>query len=259
MKPEFKSWRSYSDFAGAVKYKWRYIRDSDTDKFLETVLLTSKGRERPVPKETIFWRAQPGYDLEPDYVDGRYMGDLPRAFSFDRMKPVPGAGMEGRVNPKGVPYLYVATQRDTALSEVRPWLGSLISLAQIKTLRDTVIVDCTVKNREDSIYFEEPDSEKKELAVWCDIDSAFSEPVTPNDRLADYVPTQSIAELFKSKSFDGIAYRSRFGAKGFNLALFDLAAAEVINCSLYEARDLSFHFAQAGNTNFSKAHYDRKK
>jgi hypothetical protein len=255
MKPEFKSWRSYLDFAGVTRYRQRYIRDSDVDTFLETVLATSKGRERPIPKETIFWRAQLGYDLEPVDVDGESIADLPRAFRFNRMKPVYGEAMEGRANPKGIPYLYVATQKDTALSEVRPWPGSLVSLAQLKTLRDMVIIDCTVKNRGDSFYFEEPGPEKKELAVWRDIDRAFSEPVTPNDRVADYAPTQILAELFKSNGIDGIAYRSRFGTKGFNLVFFDLAAAEVINCSLYEAKDLSFHFEQAGNTYFSKEHY----
>jgi len=140
----------------------------DVDTFLETVLSTSKGRERPIPKATIFWRAQLGYGLEPVNVDGESIADLPRAFPFDRMKPVRGTAMEGRANPKGIPYLYVATQKDTALSEVRPWLGSLISLGQVKTIRDVVIIDCTVKTCEESIYFEEPDSEKKELAVWCD-------------------------------------------------------------------------------------------
>jgi len=259
MKPEFKSWRSYQDFARAVKYQNRYIRDPDVEEFLQTLLFITKGRKKRIPKGKLFWRAQLGYCLEPVEVDGEHVDDLPRAFRFDRMTPFRGAATEGRANPKGIPYLYVATQKDTALSEVRPWLGSLISLAQVKTLRDIVIIDCTLKNREDSIYFEEPESEKKELAVWCDIDRAFSEPVTPNDRVADYVPTQILTELFKSKGFDGIAYRSRFGAKGFNLALFDLAAAKVINCSLYETRDVSFHFEQAGNTYFSKEHYVRRK
>jgi hypothetical protein len=259
MNFEFKSWNSYSDFAGHTKYRQRYIRDSDVDTFLETVLSTSKGREKAIPKETIFWRAQLGCDLEPIDVDGESITDLPRAFSFDRMKPSHRTAVEGRANPKGIPYLYVATQKNTALSEVRPWLGSLISLAQLKTLSDIVIIDCTAKNHEDSFYFEEPETEKKELAVWCDIYRAFSEPVTTNDRVADYVPTQILAELFKCKGFDGIAYRSRFGAKGFNLALFDLDTAEVINCSLYEAEDVSFRFEQAGNTHFSKEHYERRR
>jgi hypothetical protein len=83
----------------------------------------------------------------------------------------------------------------------------------------------------------EPGREQRESAMWSDIDRAFSEPVIPSDREADYVPTQIIAELFKANGFDGIAYRSTFGEKGFNVALFDLATAEAINCSLYEAKN----------------------
>ncbi len=58
-----------------------------------------------------------------------------------RMKPIPGQASEGRANPKGIPYLYLATHRDTALAEVRPWIRSLFSVAQFKIVRDLVVVN----------------------------------------------------------------------------------------------------------------------
>src|ERR1039458_6332974 len=36
------------------------------------------------------------------------------------MKPKPEKAKEGRVNPKGIPCLHLATHEDTAMSEVRP-------------------------------------------------------------------------------------------------------------------------------------------
>lgn len=82
-------------------------------------------------------------------------------------------------------------------------------------------------------------------SVWADIDRAFSQPVSPSDDTADYVPTQIIADLFKSKGYDGIIYRSAFGG-GYNVALFDLEMAELSNCGLYTVKDLKFDFGQAG-------------
>jgi len=46
----------------------------------------------------------------------------------ERMKPLAGRACERRADPEGIPYLYLAAAKDTALGEVRPWLGSMISL-----------------------------------------------------------------------------------------------------------------------------------
>ena len=75
--------------------------------------------------------------------------------------------------------------------------------------------------------------DKKAKLVWTDIDNAFSRPVTLSDDEADYVPTQILAELFRSAGYDGVIYRSQFGEKGHNLALFNVADAEPINCAPY--------------------------
>jgi hypothetical protein len=60
------------------------------------------------------------------------------------------------------------------------------------------------------------------------------------------VPTQILAELFKSEGYDGVGYRSSLGP-GHNVALFDLDAADLIVCLLFEVKDISFKFEQAGN------------
>ena len=64
--------------------------------------------------------------------------------------------------------------------------------------------------------------------MWGDVNRAFSQPSQRGDESVDYVPTQILAETFKSKGFDGIAYKSSYGEKGFNIAIFDLDAADVL-------------------------------
>ncbi len=91
--------------------------------------------------------------------------------------------------------------------------------------------------------------------MWSDIDRAFSRPVTPSDEIADYVPTQIIAELFRANGLDGVAYRSALG-ESHNLAIFDIDAADVIKCSLFEAKKIDFTFKEAANPYFVKKHDD---
>ncbi len=96
-------------------------------------------------------------------------------------------------------------------------------------------------------YFGEPDTNEREQAVWKQIDRAFSEPTTPSDTSTDYVPTQVIAELFKSEGYDGIAYKSAFSDDGLNFALFNLADAELTWCNLYKVTSAEYSFKEDDN------------
>jgi len=196
------------------------------------------------------WRAQLGRDWRSICEDGQHIHDEPVPHRPERMKPYADRATEGRANPKGIPCLYVATERDTALAEVRPWIGSEISVGQFITRRDLKVINCAIDSSVDSIYFfEEPSEDEREQAVWGEINRAFSKPVALSDDTADYVPTQILAELFKMNGLDGIIYRSSLGS-GHNIALFHLNAAELVNCNLFCLRAIKFEFQQSGNPYF---------
>ena len=247
----FKSWKSYRDFSLKLCRDNRYVWNTDIEQFLETVLITCKSRERDINKDTVLWRAQLGHDWEPIYEAGEYIDDMPSPFSPDRMKPLNDRSPEGRVNPKGIPYLYLADNKETAMSEVRPWIGSIISIGQFKVLKDILIVDCSLDHQGFVFHFKEPDDNKKNKAVWSDIGSHFSTPVSPSDETADYVPSQVLAELFKNNGYDGVAYHSSLGS-GMNIALFNVDLAKLVNCSIYKVKSLSYNFDESGNPYFIK-------
>jgi len=64
--------------------------------------------------------------------------------------------------------------------------------------------------------------------------------VSSDDNGGDYIPTQIIAEMFKREGFAGIVYKSLLFEDGFNIALFNLDDASVVNCALYKAASISF-------------------
>ena len=250
--PEFQSWGSYRNFERKTKRECRYIFDKSVQEFLNTVLATSESRYQQFPKGGNLWRAQLGNDRMPIVQENVHVGDESIPLPQERMKPIPNMANEGRANPKGIPYLYVATDKDTAMAEVRPWLGSKISVGQFKIIKDITLVNCSELHGKNFVfYFKEPTAEEKEEAVWSDIDWAFSNPVTPNDSVADYIPTQIIAELFKNNGLDGIAYKSNLG-KGHNIVLFDLNIADIVNSFLYETDKIDFSFKGTGTPYFFK-------
>jgi RES domain-containing protein len=188
--------------------------------------------------------------------DGEETFEVECAFSPERMKPLEYRAFEGRANPKGIPYLYVATSIKTGVGECRPWVGALVSVSQVQTSRDLRIVNCTSEEKGGLIFFKEPPPEQREEAVWRDIDRAFAEPVTRADDTADYAPTQILAELFRESGLDGIGYRSALGT-GHNLALFDLDSADVINGQLVKVDSLDIVYSQADNPYVVSRFYDK--
>lgn len=252
----FKSWQSYWRFSQEVKRGNRYIHSDAVKDFLSNVLETSRSYEKIVKPGEKFWRAQLGSDWHEETVDEPLQLPHPP----ERMKPSPYEASEGRVNPKGIPCLYLATTKETAMAEVRPWLHQDITVWQFKTIRELRLIDCSVhapKRGGYKFYLEEPDEEKRGKAVWADIDRAFSRPVTPSDKSSDYVPTQIIAELFKNNGFDGILYKSSL-SNGLNLVLFALsAAAEGDYASVHRANDIKFSF-DSGQEYFTASNADKQ-
>src|SRR5262245_38472347 len=109
--------------------------------------------------------------------------------------------------------------------EVRPWLGSTVSIARFEARRDLRVVDCSQGTAARPLWPDyvmgsvlEPAPEERERAVWTDIDLGFAEPVDRSDDVASYAPTQIIAELFKHARYDGVKYRSALKTTGHNVA-----------------------------------------
>jgi RES domain-containing protein len=240
----FPSAHSYWHFAHSCRTKARYIQTSEGRRFLKAVLESAQDRVDVAPAGSFLWRAQRGASTIELPISGTNdVAEEDYPYDAARMKPLRDRARENRVNPKGIPYLYLATHRDTAAAEVRPWKGGVVSVGQFRLARDLKLVNAT-SDAERTFYFgEEPSPEERAEAVWLDIDHAFSAPTTTSDDAAEYVPTQILGELFRHHGYDGVAYRSSYGS-GHNVALFDLDLAIQVNCFVVRVKDMSFIFEQ---------------
>ena len=253
--PEFESGHSYLEFSWFIMRKSRYILDASNQRFLDSVLETGQKRKGYIQKGAVLWRAQLGNDWRTERSLGENGQEIDsfeveQPFPPQRMVPLPDRANEGRVNPKGIPCLYFSTDMDTAMTETRPWIGSNVSVAQFVMLRSLTLVDCSAESGPAVVVWlgtsKEPEPGKREEMVWRDMNRAFSQPVTRNDDLAEYAPTQVLAEAFRNDGYDGIVYGSKLG-NGKNVAIFDLTAAELANCHLYRLEAITPKFSMAAN------------
>lgn len=256
---EFALVHAYWDFEQSVKRKARFVHDEEVREFLKTVLDTSTSRKRTLPKDQVFCRAQRGFTWRTEH-SGPEEFEVEGAHPESRMIPKAEYVADGRVNSRGIPCLYLASDSKTAMAEVRPWVGSYVSLAQFKVMRDCTVVDCSLDKKRGMFLAmvgepSEPDAATREAGVWGDIAHAFSKPVILDEPHLDYVPTQVLAEAFRSHGYDGIVYGSLLHEGGKNIALFDVATAELINCGLYQTKSVAFEFDHADNPYFILKHY----
>lgn len=247
--PTFRSYRDYYHFRHEVVKSRRYIGSPETGAFLQAVAATCHARESPIKLGAGLRRAQVAHDLRPIYQTGDdgediHIDDIECAANKARMMPLRGRASDGRVNPRGIPCLYMATNDATAVSEVRPAIGAYVTVASMKCLRELKLIDCSVLAERQFIYFEEPERGEMEKAVWSDIDRAFSAPVDRSDDAAEYAPTQILAELFRSLGYDGVAYKSAFGEDGYNVAIFNIDDFEVGWCRLFKVKDIMHKIEQ---------------
>lgn len=249
----FRSVHAYRHFVASVRRSFRYVRTGDQQAFLDAVTATAPARSVTMKKGQILWRAQLGHDWRPVWQDEEYIDDVPTVYPIERMKPLPERASDGRANPRGIACLYLASQQDTAILEVRPLIGSYVSVAQFRTKRELRLVDCS-QPEIGNLAFLNPNlsAEDLEKVVWSHINSAFSEPVERGDESLDYIPTQILAETFRSLGFDGVGYESSYGENGINVALFDLASADLVTCGLHRVKDVSVTTTQQEEPHFVK-------
>lgn len=248
----FASQSAFRDFDRSVRRDFRYARTPEQAAFLDAVTTTSGNRVRKLKAGAHFFRAQLGHGwTKQEIAPGEYE-EFPGAHSPDRMIPDPQFVGDGRVNAKGIVCLYLATKEETAALEVRPLIGSYVSIAQFRIVRDLRIVDCSERLAGNfSRYFKKDwTPEEIEQQVWTDINDAFSAPVERSDGGLTYIPTQIVAETLRLQGCDGVAYKSSYGEDGYNIALFDVTAAELRSCGLHCVGQMSLSLKMEDNPYF---------
>lgn len=138
--------------------------------------------------------------------------------------PPAGKATAGRANPIGIPYLYLASDIDTAISEVKPQKGASIAVAEFVRVHEHALRVVDLVNPRDSISpFLQP-AEISRLRASIPfieaLETELSVPVQSADATLEYLASQYVCEMFKKSGYHGVRYRSSVGP-GQNFAFFD--------------------------------------
>lgn len=190
---ELKS-KFLKEFIKEIQYKNRNPKDVKALDLLDDI---STNPERNLLNGTILFRSR---IINDDSQTNKEVG----FFGFDSkgsFVPPRKVSKDLRANYRYIPYLYCSNHPYTAIVEVRPRLGAHISLASIQVDSEIRLLDFTMQN----ISSRMSDAKKN---LFYDLSAIYSKPITDDDDIIDYIPTQYIAEYAKNLGYDGIAYKS---------------------------------------------------
>ena len=249
-----KAYDLWSSFKEEILFKNRFFTNH---KVLESIKDFAEKNLKQINEETILYRARI-YDRDAYFLDhlndevsnaelddieklvmAKYKTDISlrqkSGFwgfnSEDSFVPISNNIIsDGRTNPSYIKYLYTAEDAYTALVEVRPFLNSKVSVAEIKVNDLLEVADFSYESIRNFEGFEQN-------LIYL-IMRDFSTP--SNSEKKDYIPIQYIAEYIKTLGFDGIRFNSSLHGRGRNITIFNYKKCTPIGSKLYEIKDICF-------------------
>ncbi|MCD4811189.1 RES family NAD+ phosphorylase [bacterium] len=157
-------------------------------------------------------------------------------------KPPKNLVSNGRANPVGIPYLYVASSIDTAIAEIRGHKGEVLTIVeyQMKTYLDLADLrdpkntispfELNEENELEMIY--------KNMPFLTLLGNELSKPIIPRVANLEYLPSQYLCELLKHIGFHGIIYKSSI-SDGNNYVIFKDKRLKAVNTYQYQIVDVT--------------------
>lgn len=170
-----------------------------------------------IPSGASFYRARKGNNDNQQIIPKSFFGPPPTQFAKNN-----------RMNPSGIPYLYVSSDEETTVKECR---CERALIAKFVLLHELQVIDFSKPSLQfpDSIFSDVYDHDSQWINDFLkSFVAEISKPVNEEaDRSFDYLPTQYIAEYIRKLGFDGICFKSSVG-NGINSVFFCGPDLEVV-------------------------------
>ncbi len=186
----------FEDYSDAIKHKNRFIVDEKYTSFFEnfiennTVVFECKHR---------MYRAR---------INELKQGSEPYQDEDIGMPPKHVVSSEGRANPIGIRYYYLASDEMTCISEVRPSIDDYVTVATVEALENLKLVELDYIVSVSSANIDDPENEVMNVIEFMtNMSRGFSKPIKGEEGI-EYAPYQYFAEYCKNKGRDGIKFQS---------------------------------------------------
>jgi hypothetical protein len=146
-------------------------------------------------------------------------------------KPPVEKSKSGRANPRGIAYLYLASDAKTAISEVRPTVSEMVTVGEFRAKENLRVANLISIGISPFKYGDMLEYYLRHLDFLRILGNELSKTVVPHREDLQYIPLQYLCEFIKNNDYDGVMYKSSV-SDGHNLALFNDSK---VKCRLTES------------------------
>jgi len=209
------SWRlaeSWHEFSSRIKHKRRFF-DALAFELLADILGAPRSS---IATELPVLEIGPGTRVE-SVFRARRADSRKEAYTIHENPPKelgpppPEKATAGRMNSAGIAVFYGGLSEDTAIAEVRPFVGSLVVVGEFKVQKSLKILDLTKIGIlfTGSIFADDYESRADRRRFLEGFHALIAKPIQPHEEQLEYIPTQAVAEYVSNVlGFDGILYGS---------------------------------------------------
>lgn len=213
---------NWNEFTHSIKYENRFHSQQINLANLEFFLSFF---EETIPAGEEFYRC-------------RLNNDEKNFEEKDLKAPPEGVASAGRLNSEGISRLYLCSEEETAISEIRASRHDIVTIGKFRVSEKLRILDLSnfdQINILSSFGYREFLKYYLNMEALKHISDELARPVRSSDKAKDYLATQYISDFVKSitgeekSSYQGIKYRSTASETGYNLMLFADTKIDLVN------------------------------
>lgn len=153
----------------------------------------------------------------------------------------------GRANSKGQSCLYLCTDKNTTVKEIRASAFDYITIASFELNRDVKVLNLSSITHNSPFALDSNDERDRYIKYLINekilhaIEKDLAKPMSRLDSELDYLPTQYFSDFAKACGYDGVQYCSTFGKKAYNIALFDSTVCSCGKCETMWVESVDYH------------------
>ena len=228
----------WNDFKYNIKHSNRFFVGEEIVSILDEINLSSKNYESE-------YNLMSGYTIENTLFYRARIGDFINSSNKEMLSPPTIKAKSGRCNPMGISYLYLTNNVETAINEVKPTKGDIITIAEIDVKKDKIFSFNILK------YFHEKKSNEflksKRLVALIDIINDDLSSIIKSNNDIDYLPFQFLAEYIKKRGYNGFSYKSVMCDYGENFVFFNNDGVEITKKSMYIINKVKYDYEKTTN------------
>lgn len=156
-------------------------------------------------------------------------------------KPPSNKAVNGRANPIGISYLYVASTAETAIAEVRGHKGEYVTVLEFNAKSNLDLFDLREPKNTISPFewLDEIEFIYTHMPYLDLLGNELAKPVIPSKVNLEYLSSQYLCEVIKQIGYHGIIYKSSI-ADGNNYVIFADNKLSTGQMSQYRITEMNF-------------------